>query len=138
VGAGIIGPEASNGRFDYVCFLVWSGAKTTKIKPQSTFTYVNGITTAQPTPIYCEEDSRFVNASNMEGGHSNNDPMSIHHRGGSHYASIDGSVHYFIPRNQPNPSRSDNAFDWSIVSGGGATVRLGEYSVTKWGWFNSQ
>jgi len=145
VGAGIVGPEASNGRFDYVAFLIWSGAKLNRIRPQSTFQYRDSSSGSlltkfalAPTPIFCEEDSRYVNGSNMEGGHSNIDPLSAHHRGQSNYASVDGSVHGFQALTGKQPKvPMDVAWDWTIDASGGTKVSFGE-NTHPWGWFNTQ
>ena len=144
VGQGIVGPEASNGRFDYVAFLVWSGAKLNRIRPQAEFVYrdsngnLNGKKDKFSTPIFCEEDSRYVNSSNMEGGHSNVDPLSAHHRGMSNYASVDGSVHSFQAWSDKRPRvPMDIAWDWTIETSAGSKVQLGEYTHP-WGWYNTQ
>jgi hypothetical protein len=143
VGVGALGPEGSNGHFDYVCFLIWSGAKVQRIRPQATFTYANGRTALVPTPIFCEEDSKTVDGSNIEGGHSHTDALARQHRGGSNYASIDGSVHWFSPRNEPRPVRPDDAWDWAVMTSGNTVVSLGEYDPMpphslRWGWFNKR
>src|SRR3954465_5410918 len=44
VEIGIQGPEVSNGHFDYVAFLVWTGAKISRIPADATFSYANGKT----------------------------------------------------------------------------------------------
>jgi prepilin-type N-terminal cleavage/methylation domain-containing protein len=135
---GIIAPDASNGRFDYSCFVIWSGAKVAKIKPHSTFTFLDGQKSVEPTPIFVEGDSYHLNHTNIEGGHCHDDPLSRHHRGGSHFASPDGSVHFFIPANVPAPSRRDEAWDWSTVSPRSASISMGAGAGTRWGWFNGQ
>jgi len=145
VGAGIVGPEASNGRFDYVGFLIWSGAKVSRVRPQATFTYRDSVsgalltkTATVPTPVFCEEDSRYVNGSNMEGGHSNVDPLSQHHRGQSNYACVDGSVHSFATWTGKQPRTPfDQAWDWTVDTSGGSKIQMGYYDHG-WGWFNSQ
>ena len=146
VGDGIIGPEASNGRFDYAAFLVWAGAKVSRIPPNAEFTYVNGKKALVPTPILVEENSQYINGSNVEGGHSNYDGMGIQHRGGSNYASADGSVHRFVPKNESKPVRPDFATDWTVTTRSGHVVNIGDFvdrslnpprEIT-WGYFNKQ
>jgi len=143
VEVGILGPEGSNGRFDYVVFEVFTGAKLSRIKPQATFTYrdFGGALTTKtalvPTPYFCEEDSHFANSSNIDGGHSNIDPLSQHHRGFSNYASIDGSVHQIQAWTGKQPSfPNDQAHDWTIISGGAIPTDMGVYGV-RWGYFNA-
>jgi hypothetical protein len=142
---GIQGPDYSNGRFDYVAFLVWTGAKTSRVPADATFMYPNGKTSLVPTPIFCEESSMTLNRTNLEGGHANTDSLGVHHRGGSNYVSVDGSVHRFVPRNEPKPSRVDIAFDWTVTTRSGHVVSLGEHldptdptGQVTWGWFNKQ
>jgi prepilin-type N-terminal cleavage/methylation domain-containing protein len=144
VGAGIVGPEASNGRFDYVAYLMWQGAKMSRIRPEAKFRYRDSVSGAEldkyattPTPIFCEEDSRYVNGSNMEGGHSNVDPRSAHHRGSSNFASIDGSAHSFQPWTGKRPRvPMDIARDWRITTSTGTEVNIGENNGIVWGSFN--
>jgi prepilin-type N-terminal cleavage/methylation domain-containing protein len=146
VGAGVVGPEASNGRFDYVAYLMWQGAKISKIPPEAKFQYRDSdsaglldkfVTT--PTPIFCEEDSRYVNGSNMEGGHSNVDPRSAHHRGQSNQACVDGSVHSFQPWTGRQPKVPlDIARDWYVRAPSGGEIVLGENNGVDWGYYNRQ
>src|ERR1051325_3166561 len=93
VGAG----GGSNQQFDYAVFLGWTGAKITQIKSTATFTdpNTNRDTSGIPTPIICQELEMFINKSNIEGGHGNRDAFSRVHNGGSYFASVDGSTHYF-------------------------------------------
>jgi prepilin-type N-terminal cleavage/methylation domain-containing protein len=114
---GMVGMFAgTNQRFDYAYFNCFSGVQIGKIKTQARFRdnmKPNRPTTMTPTPILVQEHSRSINGANMEGGHSESDKMSVCHNGGSYYASIDGSVHFWregdIPQNdkdsQPNTAR---------------------------------
>lgn len=88
------GQATTNERFDLGVFKSLAGAKLGKVKNQSFFIY-GGKTTPMPTPVICQELAATVNGTNIEGGHSNEDAMAIVHGGGSYYAAIDGSVHYF-------------------------------------------
>jgi prepilin-type N-terminal cleavage/methylation domain-containing protein len=137
---GIRGAYYSNGRFDYPSFLVFSGALISKVRPEATFRYptMQRLATV-PTPMIVEEDNRFVNSSNIDGGHSNIDPMSAHHRGGAYYAAIDGSVHYFKEKTKPNnPADQPTAWNWFIKAPSGREISLGEYAGVTWGWLNSK
>jgi hypothetical protein len=136
---GIIGSGYSNGRFDYCLVKIWNGAKIAKIRHTSTFTYIDGSKADFPTPVFVEEDSKYVNSSNIDATHCNVDPLSRHHRNkGSYYASVDGSVHWFEPVKEKNPPRDQVAWDWTIRAGSGKQVSLGEWVPVTWGWFNSQ
>lgn len=119
--------SGSNGRFDYASFIVFSGAKTTQIKPESRFLY-NGVYTYMPTPIVCDEEPQGgINGGNNEGGHCNTDRLGHDHRGGGHYASIDGSVHWFI---EPKDA---NSWNWESLSPRRGWITLG--SVETWGYW---
>jgi prepilin-type N-terminal cleavage/methylation domain-containing protein len=122
--------EASNGRFDYAAFLVFAGAKVTRIKPMSRFTFVNGRTENWPTPLICDEDPAFgINVNNMEGGHCNTDKMAHRHHKGAYYASIDTSVHWF---DEP-PALDSRKWETETASG---WISLGAVPVPTWGWWN--
>jgi len=94
----------SNGRFDYAAFLVFGGAKVTRIRPMSRFRHPNGRLENLVTPLICDEDPAFgINTANMEGGHCNTDKMAHRHHGGAFYATIDTSVQWF---NEPKGTDS--------------------------------
>lgn len=97
-GAGIGTGQDTNGVCDYSVFNSLSGANMSKVKP--TGFYVKGGNKQNPTPvpvpIIVEEDSYHINGTNIEGGHSESDQFNHQHRGGSYYASIDASTHFFI------------------------------------------
>ena len=134
------GSGYSNGRFDYCLVKIWNGAKIGKIRHTSTFTFLSNVKADFPTPVFVEEDSKYVNASNIDATHCNVDPMSRHHKGGkgSYYASVDGSVHWFEPVDVRNPPRDQWAWDWMTRAPSGSQVSLGEYATVYWGWFNRQ
>lgn len=91
------GVSTTNEKFDYATFLSLTGAKMSKVKGISWYyPRRSGAGPIQvPTPVICQELAAFINGTNVENGHSNEDAISIVHAGGSYYASIDGSVHYF-------------------------------------------
>jgi prepilin-type N-terminal cleavage/methylation domain-containing protein len=124
--------RSSNGRFDYSAFLVFSGAKVTRINAMSRFRFSGGRMENWPTPLLCDEDpAAGINTANREGGHSNTDRMDHRHHGGAYYASIDTSVHWF---NEPRTLDS-----WSWESQVGAKwVSLGNWNGVTWGWWNGQ
>ena len=134
---------SSNGRFDFVSFGVMTGAKITNIKPQSKYTYIDNQVVFLPTPVIMEEDPRSINFANTEGLHNFGDKTAEIHRGGSMYASIDGSVHHHRRRRNKRepwdvPNRS-GAFQWSQVGPRGRDINfgLGGFGIT-WGWWNQQ
>lgn len=138
---GIVGPYYSNGRFDYPSFLMFTGALVSKVPNQATFRYpaMNRLS-VESTPMIVEEENKFVNSSNVDGGHSNIDPMSSHHRNGSYYASIDGSVHFFKERTKKWGDNTDQptALNWFIKAPSGRETTMGLFAGVTWGWFNAQ
>jgi len=139
VGAG------SNGRFDYAATLCFAGAKTNQVRWQCRFHYVSGPLAGTYdysvfTPVIVEEEpAGGINGGNTEGGHSNNDRLGHYHRGGGHYASIDGSVQWFA---EP---LDHNAWNWESLAPSGAYRSLGSYSDPKatppfarWGYWGRQ
>ena len=136
----------SNGRFDYASFLVFSGAKVSNIKPTSRFTF-GARDEVVPTPVVVEEEPQGgINGGNNEGGHCNTDRLAHTHpnsgywndngkkvaRGGSYYASIDGSVHWF-----QEPLEA-NSWNWFSQTPGGKMQTLGEIPNPSWGFWNSR
>jgi prepilin-type N-terminal cleavage/methylation domain-containing protein len=127
--------HGSNGRFDYAAFLVFGGAKVTKIKQQSLFKYPGGRKEEWlATPIVTEEEAEGgINTANIEGGHCNTDRMAHRHREkGGFYASLDGSVHYF-----KEPTAADS-WNWHTQGPSGKMVQLGNVPNPTWGWWNGQ
>jgi len=122
----------SNGRFDYAAFLVFSGAKLTRINPMSRFTHPDGRQEFVPTPLICEENpATGINTITMEGGHCNGDQLAHRHHGGAYYASTDASVQWF------DEPASENCWNWETPTGGGWTS-LGNVPSPSWGWWNTR
>jgi hypothetical protein len=139
---------------------MFTGAAVSSIRTDSTYCYadknyenVRGAAAARsqsigtatlPTPIFVEETAYQGNNHNIEGGWSNVDEHSDHHGGGSYYASIDGSVHYFNGRKKRLKSPQWNtagyqyaeAWQWITRSPTRGEIQLGEYGK-QWGWFDS-
>ena len=128
VGSG----AGSNGRYDYAVYLVWPGAKTTAVRPQSRFRNADGTYQFVPTPIITEEDpGAWINrAPNVEGGHANIDKMGHTHWGGGYYASADGSVHRFV-----EPIGQD-AWSWEAKTPSGTWMQMA-YGLP-WGDWNGR
>jgi prepilin-type N-terminal cleavage/methylation domain-containing protein len=132
IGAG------SNGRFDYAAFIVFSGAKLTQVSMSARFHYTSGPLSGSYdqtvfTPIICEEEpAGGLNGANVEGGHCNLDRMGHYHRGGGHYATIDGSVHWFA---EP---LDHNAWNWESLAPSGQYRSLGPVPKPGWGYWGTQ
>ena len=123
----------SNDRFDYAAFLCFSGARLANIPKTSRFRHPGGRVEELPTPIICEEEpAGGINGGNLEGGHCASDRIAHHHRGGGHYASVDGSVHWF-----KEPLNADTR-NWETRSPKGIWVDLDYQSTPTWGWWNGQ
>ena len=156
-----IGPGHTNGHFDYSACLMLTGARVSNIKTTSLYVYapssvqgqgnpamattvrnMNAPKDMRPTPVFVEETAYRVNQYNIEGGWSNVDEHSDHHRNGSYYASIDGSVHWFQPRrrvlrsHQYGQGDPAEAWQWITTSPTRGDVQMGQYGK-QWGWFDS-
>lgn len=131
------GPQGktSNGRFDYTTFTAFAGARLDNVPQTSRFRPPGATTQFKylPTPVLCEEDTKHLNVGNMESGHSNTDQMGHHHRGGGHYASIDGSVHWFVE----DDVAGTDSLDWSSQAPSGRWRPIGLGDI-RFGWWNSQ
>jgi prepilin-type N-terminal cleavage/methylation domain-containing protein len=132
VGAG------SNGRFDYAAFIVFSGAKLNQVRMSARFHYTSGPRAGTYdesvfTPIICEEEpAGGVNGGNAEGGHCNTDRIGHYHRGGGHYATIDGSVHWF------QEPLDQYAWNWESLAPSGNYRSLGPGPSPGWGYWGKQ
>jgi prepilin-type N-terminal cleavage/methylation domain-containing protein len=128
----------SNGRFDYAAFIVFSGAKVSEVRMSARFHYTSGPSAGSYdytvfTPIVCEEEpAGGVNGGNLEGGHCNIDRIGHYHRGGGHYATIDGSVQWFL-----EPLDQD-AFNWESLAPSGNYRTLGTVPIPGWGYWGRQ
>jgi prepilin-type N-terminal cleavage/methylation domain-containing protein len=112
------GGGGSNGRWDYVAFTTFAGCHLHRVPNTCTFNY-NGTVLNLPTPILCEEEAGTINGVNMEACHAERDELGHQHRGGSYYASPDGTVNWFA---EPMDA---NAWNWSVLGPTGATCNLG-------------
>ncbi len=129
-GTGAQG-KTSNGKFDYAAFVAFTGARIDNIRQTTRYHRPNGQVVELPTPIICEEDTLRLNLSNMEGGHCNLDKLGYQHRGGGHYASVDGSVHWFVE------DTGADCRSWFGQAPSGNWITLGTVGVT-WGTWNSK
>jgi prepilin-type N-terminal cleavage/methylation domain-containing protein len=122
----------SNGRFDYVAFLSFTGAKITNVKPTTRYRRSNGGVEVVPTPVILEEDpARHMNTLSIDSGHASIDSFSHEHRDGANYASIDGSVHW-IKEDKTTPGNLTYA--WTSQAPSGTWQSLG--GDVPWGWWN--
>jgi len=157
-GGRTIGNSFTNGHFDYSACLMLTGAAVSNVKLESTYLYSGTTSLAgiggpaalaknvpkvvRPTPIFVEETAYRLNQNNIEGGWSNVDEHSDHHRNGSYYAAIDGSVHWFNGRNKVLKSQQygagehAEAWQWVTQSPTRGWVQMGEFGK-QWGWFDS-
>jgi prepilin-type N-terminal cleavage/methylation domain-containing protein len=123
----------SNGRFDYGAFLVFAGARVTRIRPMSRYRHASGTYEYRATPIICDEDPEWgINTANMEGGHCNTDKMAHLHHGGAFYASIDTSIHWF------SEDKNTDSWNWETPTQENKYVQLGNVPNPTWGWWNTQ
>jgi prepilin-type N-terminal cleavage/methylation domain-containing protein len=133
VGAG------TNDHFDFAYFTAWTGARVSKIK-NLTYFYKDGNMNAKAvvlaTPILLEEDPAYITGGNAETGHSNDDQFDHHHAGGSHYASIDGSVHHWIEPKYKTYTVPVATWYYSMAPSG-KPKSIGQTSAA-WGWWNGQ
>ena len=138
--------SGSNGRFDYASFIVFSGARVSNVKATSEFRF-DGRVQVVPTPVVCEEEPQGgINGGNNEGGHCSTDRLAHTHpntgtqmingkrvaRGGAYYASIDGSVHFFI-----EPFEANSTF-WYSKAPSGLMDNLGVVPVPSWNYWNTR
>jgi prepilin-type N-terminal cleavage/methylation domain-containing protein len=124
--------KTSNGKFDFAAFMVFTGARLDNIRQTARYNRPNGQVVELATPIVCEEDTFRLNLNNLDGGHSNLDQLGHQHRGGGHYASIDGSVHWFVE------DANANAFSWFSQAPSGKMVTLGSFQGVTWGFWDSK
>lgn len=123
----------ANGRFDYAYFGSLTGALIQKVKSQSQFKPPAGNVKVAlvPTPVLVHEDSRWINAGNIEGGHSYPDQITHVHNKGGYYGSIDGSVHWILEPDLPNQVGASNT--WFSKAPSGLMVSLGnDYIFGEW------
>ncbi|HWE04503.1 MAG TPA: type II secretion system protein [Tepidisphaeraceae bacterium] len=125
-----IGPGfGSNGLYDYVSMLDFTGARLSNVHPSSQLTYPDGHVETLPTPIILEGDPKLLNGL-MQSWHAGADSMARNHRGGAYYASIDGSVQWI---NEPPGGCSM----WQSQSATGRWRSLGNYPMY-WNQWNRQ
>ena len=136
IQGGLNTNAGSNGRFDYAAFIVFSGAKLSRLNLEARFQYTTGpfagtYDNTVFTPIICEEDPQGgINGGNVEGGHCNSDRMGHYHRGGGYYATIDCSVHWF------EEPVAESSWNWESQAPSGNWTSLG--NIESWGWWDKQ
>jgi prepilin-type N-terminal cleavage/methylation domain-containing protein len=137
------GGAFTNEKFDYTVSQVFSGARIAAIPAESKYMFMpSGQTGIFPTPYFVEETSYRVNNLNIDGGWSNVDEHSDHHRGGSYYAAIDGSVHWFNGRRKPlvnhvyGSGHPAESWQWLTISPTMGEIQMGQTGKL-WGCFYS-
>ncbi|MDB5303888.1 MAG: N-terminal cleavage protein [Phycisphaerales bacterium] len=120
----------SNGRYDYVSMLVFTGARIGNIKPQSQLTFPDGHIEYYPTPVIVEGAAMDLNGFHMADYHTSDQEMSHTHRGGAFYAAIDTSVTWI---NEP-PGGCHN---WQSQGPHGKLVAMDSFSYF-WGAWNQR
>jgi len=120
----------SNGIFDYAAFHSFPGAKINNIR-NGRFLYPNGTYVNVHVPVIVQEDPTWFNLGNIEGGHSLPDILAHCHNKGSYYATLDGSVHFFI-----EPKGSSASGSWDAQAPSGRFVSIGQ--DFSWGMWNQQ
>ena len=134
----------SNGRFDYSYPVSFGGAKVTNVKMQARYSLPNGTyDTAPYTPILIEEHPRYhQNTWSVEGGHGSIDRIADTHRKGGHYATIDGSVHWYQAVHKiGNTDHGVEAQRWESRAPSGSWKSCSADAFvgpTSWGWWNKQ
>jgi prepilin-type N-terminal cleavage/methylation domain-containing protein len=123
--------SGSNGQYDYVSMLAFTGARVFNVKPTSRFTSLNGTVQYVQTPVIVEADPVGINGFRMEGWHADTDAMSHTHRGAANYASIDGSV------TRINEPLANGCWSWESPAPSGRWTSLGPFPIY-WGYWNVQ
>ena len=140
IGGATSGSAYTNEKFDYTVVKCFTGARLASIPSESTYTFVGptsgGMRVRYPTPYFVEETSYRVVLHNVDGGWSNVDEHSDHHRGGSYYAALDGSVHFFMGRKRGPASDRAEAWQWEAKSPVRGNTSLGNFVGTSWGWWD--
>ena len=130
---------ASNGRFDYAIFAVWTGASLRGIASTSQMYWPDGHFDTVPTPILVQEAPNEVDGPNEEGCHGNIDLISHAHFGGSYYGALDGSIQFII-ESPGNPNYSGNPGCWVWTSRGPSSGKMQTMATSNppWGFWDSQ
>jgi prepilin-type N-terminal cleavage/methylation domain-containing protein len=127
----VIGPGAqSNGQYDYVSMLDFTGARITNVKLTSQLNLPGGAASFLATPVIVEGDPALLNGFQLKSWHAGSDAIAHTHRGGGFYASIDASVHWI---NEP-PGGCAN---WQSQCPSKAWANLSPYPFY-WGQWNRQ
>jgi len=129
--------NASNGRFDYAIFAVWTGARLSSVAPTAHMTWPDGHFDTLPTPILVQEAPDQVNGPNEEGCHGNIDLISHAHFGGSYYGALDGSIQ-FVNESPANPSGQSGCWVWTSKGPQSGQMQTMATSNPPWGFWDSQ
>lgn len=136
VSAGQVGGSSgTNERFDYAVFGSFAGAKLSQIKKTASAPAKGGKREIVPTPILVQEDAKWINGSNLEGGHSYPDQLAHVHNKGSYYITLDGSTFWY---NEPADTDGGRADNWFVIPPSGKNAPQGvsiglDYTWNQWG-----
>ena len=127
--SAFFGPKmGSNGKYDYVSMLDFTGARRSHIADLSQLTFPGGQTQNWPTPILVEGDPFQLNGVPISSWHARSDPIAHLHDGGGFYAALDGSVNWI-----DEPSGGCSA--WLAQAPSGRWVGLSAFPFY-WGQWN--
>jgi prepilin-type N-terminal cleavage/methylation domain-containing protein len=129
--SAVVGPGAgSNGQYDYVSVLDFTGARLSNIRPRSQLIYPDGTSHYLPTPIIVEGDPALLNGFQLKSWHAGSDSFSHTHHGGAYYASIDASVSWL---DEP----TGGCANWLALAPSGSWTSLGPFPFY-WGQWNRE
>lgn len=122
----------SNGKFDYVGVLSFSGARRSNVPATSKWIDpATGAVTTAPTPLVVEEDPwNSLNKISVDPAHANTDRVGIWHNGGSNYVAFDGHSERIAPLGPVAP----DTWSWSAKTPSGAIVTLDGYTTGYGSW----
>lgn len=122
----------SNGKFDYVGVLSFSGARRSNVPSTSTWTDpATGAVTTAPTPLVVEEDPwNSLNKISVDPAHANTDEVGTWHNGGSNYVAFDGHSE----RIRPSGPKGPDTWKWKAKAPSGAIVTLDGFTAGYGSW----
>ena len=125
--------HGSNGKFDYKALVAFAGAGLWNVKGTSRMLSRDEQTyEVHPTPLIVEVEPIWINGFRMNGAFADKETMAHHHRGGSQYATITGSVEWI---NEPDwAGNPQGCLRWESEAPSGEWVSLGTFPEHWGGW----